>query len=348
VNRPLIPRDLSRHDVQMDGVYFVRAAADALCVKALGPGSFAYCFMVRRGRLRLETDFPVIREFELGPGDAMAISGLAPHAFRAPGAGAEPPSPFELRPMTAPDSGREVDIVLGVAPSEGLALGSLVMGPTFVGRAEHPDLSRRLWRAVEMLEDEYADEAQIDRNLVIRRLAETMAINYSRRAFADRRSPVEAPLEPPHPRLIQSINAFLSTPEQTWTLAELARAAGMSRTRFAEEFKLVTGQTPARIVSRLRLTAAARRIATTTLSVEAAAEEAGYSSSAAFVRAFQREFGETPARWRRARKSRNDRQIPVRVARPARALSLTPLRGPDAEAESGSRLLSLEQRKEAP
>ena len=37
------------------------------------------------------------------------------------------------------------------------------------------------------------------------------------------------------------------------------------------------------------------------LSVEAAAEEAGYSSSAAFVRAFQREFGETPARWRRSR-----------------------------------------------
>jgi AraC-like DNA-binding protein len=35
--------------------------------------------------------------------------------------------------------------------------------------------------------------------------------------------------------------------------------------------------------------------------VESAAEEAGYSSSAAFVRAFQREFGETPARWRRRR-----------------------------------------------
>lgn len=320
---PLIPGDLPRHDVRMDGVYFVRASADAGCVKALAPGSFSYCFMVRRGRLRLETDFPVAHAFDLGPGDAIAISGLAPHDFRVAGAGTEPPSAFALRPMPAPDPGREVDVVLGVAPSEALALGSLILGPTFVGRAEHPDLSRRLWRAVEMLEDEYADEGQIDRNLVIRRLAETMAINYSRRAFADRRLPAEMPMEPPHPRLMLSINAFLRAPEQAWSLSDLARAAGMSRTRFAEEFKLVTGQTPARIISRLRLTAIARRIESTALSIEAAAEQAGYSSSGAFVRAFQREFGDTPARWRRARHARDDQRPRPRASGPSRSSQQT-------------------------
>lgn len=317
-----LPRDLPRHDVQMDGVYFVRAAADADCVKALEAGGFSYCFMVRRGCLRLETDFPLTRALDLGPGDAVAISGLAPHVFRAPGAVAGGSvGGFDLRGVSDADPGREVDVFLGVAPSEALALGSLVWGPIFVGRAQHPDLSRRLWRAVEMLEDEYADEAQIDRSLVIRRLAETMAINYSRRAFADRRAPTQAPLEPPHPRLIQAINAFLRAPEQAWTLADLAKAAGMSRTRFAEEFKLVTGRTPARIISRLRLTGIARRMATKALSVEAAAEEAGYSSSAAFVRAFQREFGETPARWRRGRASRDERAArrpPARAPEPVR------------------------------
>lgn len=291
----------------MEGVYFVRASAGAGCVKALEPGSYSYCFMVRRGHLRLETDFPLDRAFDLGPGDALAISGLAPHVFRAPGAADGDAGAFALRRFQDGDPGHDVDVVLGVAPSEALALGALIWGPTFVGRAQHPDLSRRLWRAVEMLEDEYADEDQIDRNLVIRRLAETMAINYSRRAFADRRATTEAPREPPHPRLIQSINAFLRAPEQAWTLADLAKAAGMSRTRFAEEFKLVTGQTPARIISRLRLTAVARRMATMALSVDVAAEEAGYSSAAAFVRAFQREFGETPARWRRGRASRDER-----------------------------------------
>lgn len=313
---PPLPHDLPRHDIRMEGVYFVRAAADAGSVKALEAGSFSYCFMVRRGRLRLETDFPLDRAFDLGPGDALAISGLAPHVFRTPGAASDgPPGAFALRGVQDGDPGHDIDIFLGVAPSEALALGSLVWGPTFVGRAQHPDLSRRLWQAVEMLEDEYADEAQIDRSLVIRRLAETMAINYSRRAFAERRTPSESPLEPPHPRLIQSINAFLRAPEQAWSLGDLAKAAGMSRTRFAEEFKLVTGQTPARIISRLRLTAIARRMATTALSIEAAAEEAGYGSSAAFVRAFQREFGETPARWRRGRVDRDERTSRRRPAR---------------------------------
>ncbi|MBL8552901.1 MAG: helix-turn-helix domain-containing protein [Phenylobacterium sp.] len=311
------PPDVARHDVRMDGVYFVRAAADAGDVRALGLGSFSYCFMVRRGRLRLETDFPFNRAFDLGPGDAVAISGLAPHTFSAPGAApGGPVAAFDLRPMPDADPGREVDIVLGVAPSEALALGSLVWGPTFVGRAEHPDLSRRLWRAVEILEDEYADDAQIDRTLVIRRVAETMAINYSRRAFADRRPAGEAMPDPPHPQLIAAINAFLRAPEQPWTLSDLARAAGMSRTRFAEEFKLVTGETPARIISRLRLTTVARRMASAQLSVEVAADEAGYSSSAAFVRAFQREFGETPARWRRGRVSRDDRPATRRTPPP--------------------------------
>jgi AraC-like DNA-binding protein len=247
----------------------------------------------------------------------VAISGLAPHTFTAHRAAAgAPPAAFDLRPMPDADPGRKIDVVLGVAPSEALALGSLVWGPTFGGRAEHPDLSRRLWRAVEMLEDEYADDTQVDRSLVIRRIAETMAINFSRRAFADRKPKAAAMLDPPHPQLIAAINAFLRAPDQPWTLSDLARAAGMSRTRFAEEFKLVTGETPARIVSRLRLTNVARRMAAAQLSVELAADQAGYSSPAAFVRAFQREFGETPARWRRGRTSHDDRTAARRAPSP--------------------------------
>lgn len=303
--------ELPRHDLRMDGVYFVRASDTGDAPRALPAGSFSYCVMVRRGRLRLETDFPFTRALDLQPGDAVAISGLASHVFLGPRAVAgSPAGPFATQPLLDPDPGAEIDLILGVAPSEALALGSLVWGPTVIEQAQRPDLARRLWRAAEMVEDEYADDAQIDRNLVIRRLAETMAINFSRRAFADRRLPAEAPLEPPHPRLIRAINAFLKTPDHPWNLAELARAAGMSRTRFAEEFKLVTGETPARILSRLRLTTIAHRLTSAALSVDAAAEEAGYSSAAAFVRAFQREFGETPARWRRARVSPETRPPP--------------------------------------
>lgn len=297
--------DNPRHDVRMDGVYFVRASASAPFAKSLDPGNYSYCVMVQTGRLRLETDFPVYREIELGPGDAVAVSGLSPHVFRSMGVSpAAAPDGFERSSMTGPASEVEVRLILGVAPNEALALGSLMVGPIVVRRHQHPDLARRLWRAVEMLEDEYADESWIDRNLVIRRLAEIMLVNMSRQVFADRRRGGDGYRMPANRQLMQAINAFFAAPGKTWTLDDLARTAGMSRTRFAEEFKLVTGQTPGRIVSRMRLTAVARRLVFDAVSVEAAADEAGYSSSAAFVRAFQREFGETPARWRRRREAR--------------------------------------------
>lgn len=297
------PTDNPRHDVRMDGVYFVRASATNAFAKSLEPGNYSYCVMVQTGRLRLETDFPVYRQIELGAGDSVAVSGLAPHVFRATDASLAAPSDhFERRPMTEPGPGAAVELILGVAPNEALALGSLMVGPIVVRRAEHPDLSRRLWRAVEMLEDEYADGSWIDRNLVIRRLAEIMLINMSRRVFADHGADAtDGSRMPANRQLMQAINAFFAAPQEAWTLGDMARAAGMSRTRFAEEFRLVTGQTPGRIISRMRLTAVARRLVADAVSVEAAADEAGYGSSAAFVRAFQREFGETPARWRRRR-----------------------------------------------
>ena len=293
--------DNPRHDVRMDGVHFVRASANRSFVKSLESGNYSYCVMVQTGQLRLETDFPVYREIELGAGDAVAVSGLAPHVFRSKDISVPVASDrFQRRPMIEPPCGAAVELIVGIAPNEALALGSLMVGPITVRPAEHPDLSRRLWRAVEMLEDEYADGSWIDRNLVIRRLAEIMLINMSRRVFADQRTnATDGSRMPANRQLMQAINAFIAAPKDAWTLSDMARAAGMSRTRFAEEFRLVTGQTPARIISRMRLTAVARRLAADAVSVEAAADEAGYGSSAAFVRAFRREFGETPARWRR-------------------------------------------------
>jgi AraC-like DNA-binding protein len=302
----------------MDGVFFFRATIDGPFVKALEAGNFSYCILVRAGRLRLETDFPKAPEIDLASGDAVAISGLAPHAFRSIAAPAvQAPGQFERLPLAGVGSNGEVELIVGVAPSEALALGAILVGPIVVRPSEHPDLARRLWRAIEMLEDEYADDSWIDRNLVIRRMAETMLINMSRRVFADRRSGAAATGRaaggaPANRRILTAINAFFAAPDRDWSLDELARTAGMSRTRFAEEFKLATGQTPGRIIARLRLTAAARRLAGAALSVEAAALEAGYGSAAAFVRAFQREFGETPARWRR---QRVDRETPRSLSR---------------------------------
>jgi len=296
--------DRARRDVRMDGVYFCRASVDGPFAKSLDPGNYSYCVLVRAGRLSFDSDFPKVMSVELGPGDAVGLSGLSSDVFRsldmpsADGVGR-----FNQRDLADPAPPGDVELVLGVAPSESLALGSLMVGPIIIRRDEHPGLSRRLWAAVDMLQEEYADTSWIDREPMIRRIAEIMLLTMGRRVFADHReAPAEAAPSPASRPIMLAINAFFRSPESAWTLADLAKAAGMSRSRFAEEFKLSTGQTPARIISRMRLTATARRLATEALSVEAAAEDAGYSSAAAFVRAFQREFGETPARWRRHRR----------------------------------------------
>ena len=84
-----------------------------------------------------------------------------------------------------------------------------------------------------------------------------------------------------------------------WTVAELAREAGLSRTVFSERFRHFLGETPMAYLTRWRLRLGARALAATSHSVAGIASEVGYESEAAFNRAFKREYGQPPARYRR-------------------------------------------------
>src|SRR5262245_28173579 len=152
--QPKIASEDARRDVRMDGVYFFRSTIDGAFVKALDPGNYSYCVMVRTGRLKLETDFPVPLMIDVGPGDAVAVSGLAPHTFASIGAPKGGTVGRFDHPAIVRDIPKsDVELFIGVAPNEALALGSLMLGPIVVRAAQQPDLSRRLWRAVEMLGD---------------------------------------------------------------------------------------------------------------------------------------------------------------------------------------------------
>ncbi len=56
-------------------------------------------------------------------------------------------------------------------------------------------------------------------------------------------------------------------------------------------------------LTRFRLQLAARRLSSTPRSVAEIAGEVGYESEAAFSRAFKREFGSPPAKFRRNRRT---------------------------------------------
>ncbi|WAC70909.1 AraC family transcriptional regulator [Roseateles sp. SL47] len=83
-----------------------------------------------------------------------------------------------------------------------------------------------------------------------------------------------------------------------WTVDDLARAIGMSRTAFSTRFRERVGLPPLDYLTRWRMTLAADALRTGDASLMAIAERVGYASDTAFSNAFKRERGVSPGRFR--------------------------------------------------
>ncbi|MDB5808810.1 MAG: hypothetical protein JWN94_932 [Betaproteobacteria bacterium] len=88
-------------------------------------------------------------------------------------------------------------------------------------------------------------------------------------------------------------------PGHDWTVDVLAGQVGLSRSALAQRFTELIGQPPMQYLTRWRLTVAAQRLRSDGATIAAVAEHIGYDSEAAFNRAFKREFGMPPAKWRK-------------------------------------------------
>jgi AraC-like DNA-binding protein len=100
-----------------------------------------------------------------------------------------------------------------------------------------------------------------------------------------------------HPKLSKAMAAVHKDPQEAWTLERLARKAGMSRSRFAFHFHRCVGITPLDYLTEWRLSLA-QVLLKQGRPVKTVAPEVGYSSAAAFNRAFRQRVGEPPRRWR--------------------------------------------------
>ena len=90
-------------------------------------------------------------------------------------------------------------------------------------------------------------------------------------------------------------------PARDWTIDELGRRIGLSRSALHERFAQLIGVPPMQYLAQWRMQAAARMLLETRATVATIALEVGYDSEAAFARAFKRLVGQPPAAWRRAR-----------------------------------------------
>jgi AraC-like DNA-binding protein len=100
------------------------------------------------------------------------------------------------------------------------------------------------------------------------------------------------------PAVGRALSLLHERPADSWTLEELARGAGVSRSVLADRFTHLVGHPPMQYLTRWRIQLAARLLADGTRKVSAVGLDVGYASEAAFSRTFKRIAGMSPAMWR--------------------------------------------------
>jgi len=86
--------------------------------------------------------------------------------------------------------------------------------------------------------------------------------------------------------------------EAPWTIDKLAGEVSMSRSAFIDRFTSLVGLPPIKYLTQWRLGLAREKLRSGRGSIAQIAHAVGYDSEVAFNRAFKREFGQPPARWR--------------------------------------------------
>jgi AraC family transcriptional regulator, alkane utilization regulator len=196
--------------------------------------------------------------------------------------------------------GQETRMVCGFLESSEFLLTPVfrTLPPLLVDRAEDDQVSTLIKSTVGQILA-MTETAAPGSELMLGRLMELLFVEvlrrYATRLPASAKGWFAALNDPIVGRALQFVHG---DPARRWTVDELAREAGSSRTVLAERFHAVLGQAPIEYITCWRMQLAAERIRNGGGSLAAIAADVGYDSEAAFNRAFKRVTGVTPGRWR--------------------------------------------------
>jgi len=98
------------------------------------------------------------------------------------------------------------------------------------------------------------------------------------------------------PKIGKALSVIHSQPNVNWTVERLAQQAGMSRSGFSARFSEVIGTSAKQYLTEWRMSLARLKIMQSPVPLIELAESLGYTSEAAFSRAYKRIFGEPPLR----------------------------------------------------
>ena len=168
--------------------------------------------------------------------------------------------------------------------------------PPVVHIRKESDKAAMRWSLERMMEE--LREPQPGGALVARQLASMMLVQALRLHLAEgRRGGVGWLFALADRQMSAAIGSIHGAPGHGWTLQELARRAGMSRSTFALRFKQTVGRSPMDYLTHWRMLLAGDRLANSNEPVSSVALSLGYESESAFSTAFKRVMGCSPRKY---------------------------------------------------
>jgi AraC-like DNA-binding protein len=113
------------------------------------------------------------------------------------------------------------------------------------------------------------------------------------------------------PFIGKALSLMHGQPKQNWTIGELAKQVGLSRALLAERFTEVIGIPPMQYLAKWRMQIASRLLTGGRANIATIAAEVGYTSEAAFSRAFKKMVRMSPSVWRRRPRHESSQVKPV-------------------------------------
>jgi AraC-like DNA-binding protein len=168
--------------------------------------------------------------------------------------------------------------------------------PRFIHVRATDDIAVRLRALVTLIREETTD-VRPGRDAILCRLIEVMLIEMLRCESVTWFSHVSVLGGLSDPQLARALGCIHSDIGRSWTVAELAQRAGMSRSVFARRFSEAVGAAPVEYLLRWRMALAKDALLHGRGTLDEIAAQVGYKSASAFSTAFRQRVGCPPSEY---------------------------------------------------
>lgn len=262
-------------------------------------GQPGFCAMIEgQCRLAVDGEPPVMLE----QGDFVLLPATPAFTMSGP----EPVTPKRIDPKSVAANAQEVRYGRQDGPPDMRQFGGyFVFGSpdaallvSLLPRMIHIRNAPRLAALVRIVGEEAAGDA-IGRNLILERLVEILLVEALRSAPGEGASPglLRGLADG---RVSAALRRMHDDTARGWSVAELAREVGMSRSAFFERFSRTVGVAPMEYLLGWRMAVARNLLRNGADTLDEVARRIGYGSASTFSTAFSRHVGQPPGRYMRA------------------------------------------------